>query len=106
MHDIRESTPAKLSAVDYQTLIYLLSMNDDMNALNFMTMFRRFNDSKKPEEIYAEMLDPLIEKGILVIDRETNKPMFRDVPNQEFHLNDSKFDKDSPKIKRLNLQNK
>jgi Fic family protein len=106
MHDIRESTPAKLSAVDYQTLIYLLSMNDDMNALNFMTMFRRFNDSKKPEEIYAEMLDSLIEKGILVIDRETNKPMFRDVPNQEFHLNESRFDKDSPKIKRLNLQNK
>ena len=106
MHQIKENTTRKLEAIDYQTLIYILSMNDDINVLNFATTYKRFNDFKSVHQIYDEMILPLIDKNVLEIVRTTNKYMFKDFPNEVLRINPIKYEKNNPKIKRLNLNNK
>lgn len=106
MHQINESTSYRLETIDYQTLMYILSMNDDINVLNFATMYRRFNDFKSVRQIYEEMILPLIDKNVLEIVRTTNKYMFKDFSNEVLRINPIKYEKNNPKIKRLNLDNK
>src|SRR5574344_101553 len=103
MHQIAESSSQKLSKMDYQTLTYFLSIKGESNVLNFISLYKRFNNKKSAKEIYETMLDSLIEKGILIIDHTTHKLMFSDYPNEVLKLNEKKFDKSSPKIKILTL---
>ena len=106
MREIRENTPYKMEAMNFQTLNYILSMNGEINVLNFATMYRRNNNYKKVQDIYEEILQPLKDMGILCVVRQTNKMMFLDYPNEVFRINPSRFDRDNPKIRRLDLSNK
>lgn len=106
MHQIAEYSPTKLDSIDYQTLIYFLSMNGEINVLNFVSMYHRFNDHNSVKDIYAQMIDPLIQKGIIEVYRTTSKQMFDGFPNEVLRLNPRSYDQSSPKIKRLNLTNK
>ena len=106
MAEIAHNTHGKLTSIDYQSLMYAISMNDEINVLNFATMYNRFNDKKKIKEIYEECIIPLIDKGILVLDRTTSKNMFDGNRNEVYRFSDKAFDKESPKIRRLNLNNK
>lgn len=106
MAEIAHNTHGKLTSIDYQSLMYAISMNDEINVLNFATMYNRFNDKKKIKEIYEECIIPLIDKGILVLDRTTSKNMFDNKRNEVYKFSDKAFDKESPKIRRLNLNNK
>ena len=105
MRQIRESS-SKLSAIDYQTLIYYLSINGEINVLNFASMYNRFNDKMSIKNIYEQMIRPLIDKGILLVVRTTNKNMFDNYPNEVLTINPSRIDKKDIKIKRLSLSNK
>ena len=106
MREIRENTPYKMEAMNFQTLNYILSMNGEINVLNFATMYRRNNNYKKVQDIYEEILEPLKDMGIIYVVRQTKKMMFLDYPNEVFRINPSRFDKDNPKIRRLDLSNK
>lgn len=106
MHQIRGEISAKLTSIDYQSLIYFLSMNGEINVLNFANMYNRFNDKKSVKSIYEEMILPLKEKGILLVSRVTTRNMFGDFPNEVLTINPAKVDKKDPKIKRLNMENK
>lgn len=106
MGQIKDSTSMKLEAIDYQSIMYILSMNDEVNVLNFATTYKRFNDHKPIRQIYEEMIVPLKDKGVLEVVRNTNKMMFDNNPNEVLRINPSKFDKTNPKIRRLNLDNK
>ena len=81
-------------------------MNGEINVLNFATMYRRNNNYKKVQDIYEEILEPLKDMGILCVVRQTNKMMFLDYPNEVFKINPSRFDRDNPNIRRLDLSNK
>ena len=103
MHQIKENTKGKLESIDYQTLIYILSMKGELNVLNFCTMYKRFNDSKPVRDIYNEMIVPLLDKNILEIVRTSNKEMFGGYNNEVLRINPNKYEKDSPKIKKLHI---
>ncbi len=106
MHQINESTSNGLEAIDYQSLMYILSMNDDINVLNFATMYRRFNDFKSVRQIYEEMILPLIDNGVLMVNGTSRKVMFDGYYNEILRINPTRYDRNSSKIKRLNLSNK
>lgn len=106
MRQIKDSTSMRLEAIDYQSIMYILSMNGEVNILNFATTYRRFNDFKSVRQIYEEMIVPLKEKGVLEVIRNTNKMMFDDTFNEVFRINPNRYDRDNLKIKRLNLDNK
>lgn len=106
MRQIKDSTSMRLEAIDYQSIMYILSMNGEVNVLNFATTYRRFNDFKSVRQIYEEMIVPLKEKGVLEVIRNTNKMMFDDTFNEVLRINPNRYDRDNLKIKRLNLDNK
>ena len=103
MRVISSNVDCKLSGVDYQTLLYLLTLNGVKTAKDFAQFYNRFNDKKSAKEIYEEMLLPLIDMEILNVIRYSKKHIFNDVPNIIFDFNSNKLDGDMNKIKKLEL---
>lgn len=92
----------KLSGIDYQTLLYFLTMKGCKSVLDFVNMYNKFNDKKKVKEIYETMIVPLLDKGILDIERKTQKNMFNDHNNVVLKLRNTK-EISRDKVKRLVL---
>ena len=103
MRVIASNTRCKLSGVDYQTLLYLLTLNGVKTAKDFADFYNRFNDKKRVKEIYEEMLIPLIDMEIIKVLRYSKKHIYNDVPNIIFDFNMNKLDGDMNKIKKLDL---
>ena len=101
MECIAKSTSSKLTAEDYQTLLYLLSMNGLLTVKDYASMYNRFHDTKRCKEIYETMIDPLISKDILKVVKTTNKFMFDNIPNEVLEFNPSCMQYDKNKIKSL-----
>jgi len=62
-----------LTALDYQTMHYLLSMNGLLTLCDFTNIYNRYNEKKPAKTIYQEMIEPLLDRGVLLKKRETNK---------------------------------
>ncbi len=101
MEVITSSTNSKLSSLDYQSLLYLLSMNGLITTADFASFYNRYNDKKHYKEIYDTMIEPLISKGIIIPTRNTNREIFNGQSNQEIIFNPHVMDYDRSKIKRL-----
>ena len=101
--DMIKSQTNGLSAVDYQTLYYLLSMRGLKTVKDFISFYNNHNDKKTVLEIYRTMIEPLIDKNIIVKIRNTNGKIKADDPNFVFELNKSMYENDPNKIKKLVL---
>ena len=86
MQEYANATNYKFSGIDYQTILYILSMNNELSLANFSLVYNRFNDKRKVLDIYKEMVEPLIDVGILQVTRYTKKRI-GEVNNMEFVLN-------------------
>lgn len=104
MRDIRNNTSYEMTAMDYQALNYILSMKGDKNVLTFSSLYRRDNGYKKVIDIYMQVIRPLIDKGILEVVKTTGKDMFLGYRNEVFRINPTRYDRDNPKIKRLDIR--
>ena len=101
MQGIASSTNRKLTATDWQTLLYILSMNGNLSVKDFTDIYNRFNSKKRCKEIYETMLDPLIQDGILNVTRTSQSIMFDGLNNEMFEINPSVLEYDKDEIKRL-----
>lgn len=101
MQCINNCSNEKLTSTDWQTLLYILSMNGNLSVKDFTDTYNRFNDKKRCKDIYETMIDPLIEKNILKVVRCTNSYMFDNLNNEMFEINPSFLEYDKNKIKRL-----
>ena len=101
MECIAKSATYKLIGEDYQTLLYLLSMNGLITVKDYVATYNRFHDKKKAKEIYETMLDPLIKNGILRVIRTTNSYMFENLPNEVIEINPDMMQYDHQKIRSL-----
>ena len=86
MQEYAIATNYKFSGIDYQTILYILSMNNELSLANFSLVYNRFNDKRKVLDIYKEMVEPLIDNNILQVTRYTKKRI-GEVNNMEFVLN-------------------
>jgi Fic family protein len=66
----------KLTSTDYQTMLYLLSLKGNVTIADFARMYNYYNSKKNIKDIYANMITPLVQKGILELGQETNKELF------------------------------
>ncbi len=105
MEAIANSIPYKLTSLDYQTLLYMLSMNGNLTVKDFVVMYNRFNDKKRIKDIYETMIDPLINKKILQIAGTTSKYMFDDLKNEVLTFNPQVMNYDKGEIRRLTKYN-
>ena len=98
---IQNAISDKLTSQDFQTLLYLLSMNSLLTVSDFVSTYNRFHDKKRSKIIYETMIDPLIHKGILAVTRTTSSCMFDEYPNEVLEFNPKVMDYDKNKIRRL-----
>ena len=98
-----KSSSDKLSPVDYQTMYYILSMNGLLTVKDFINFYNNHNDKKKCEEVYKEMIEPLLDKNIILKVSNTKTYLKDGEPNFIFKLNEEKYECDD-KIKYLKLK--
>ena len=103
MQDIASSCKHKLSGVDFQTLLYFLTMNGSKTLADFGVIYNRFNDKKTTNEIFGEMIEPLIDMEILKVIRQT-KRIIGNIPNVELELNSTFFENDKSHLSRIKLK--
>lgn len=99
--DMIKSVNNDLSAVDYQTIYYILSMNSLLSAKDFTTFYNKHNDKKRALEVYKTMLEPLLDKNVIVKLRDTKGNISSLESNFVFELNKSMYENDPSKIKKL-----
>ena len=74
----------KLSSFEIQTINYLLSMINGLTTKDFYYFYNRFNDKTSIDTLKATVLNPLEEKGIIILgDYSKNNPF-----NQKFSINE------------------
>lgn len=100
MENISNNISYKLNALNYQTMLYILSMNGIISVLDFASYYNRCNDKKRIKEIYQTMLEPLINMDILKVVKYTNKCMYGDNPNMILEFNKNNID-DLSMIRRI-----
>ena len=93
MQRLSNSSGRKWETIDYQTMEYFLSMNGQRTVLDFLNMYKTFNEKKKVSEIMDTMIGPLIDDGTLSIVRETSKRMNDGNQNMVLSLNKKKDNK-------------
>ena len=101
IHGIEESTNAKLNTIDYQSLHYILRMKGIKTLLDFSKLYNKDNDKMRINDIYNEMIEPLLDNGILEVVRYTNKLHSGNNKNFEFKIKESLLRKDDKFIKYL-----
>lgn len=80
------ASSSDISSSEYQTLLYILNMKGNITVSDFIHMYNRYNFKRKPKEIEEEMINPLVEKGILRVERETKKCIYGDTKNRVLSL--------------------
>ena len=100
---INESIHGELTASDYQTLLYILSLNGLKSCKDFASFYNRINGKTSVTTVRDEMLMPLIDKDILKVVRETNSGLNDGTNNFVFQLNRNLIDDDPAKIKKLKI---
>ena len=93
----------KLNNLERQCINYIMSMNSAMTAFDFATTYNRFNDLVKRCDVMDKLLNPLIEKDIIIPGRKTKKKLASGDENYFFKLNDElleNYNELSKKLKR------
>ena len=97
-----------LTSLDYQNLHYILSMKGQKTYIDFCNYYNRYNERRSMSEIFDRMLNPLLEKGVIIEGEATGKkkefPNFADGRNHTFSLNEDFFNPEDPKIQHLVLK--
>lgn len=94
-----KSSSSNLTAVDYQSIYYILSIKSNLTLYDFTTCYNNHNDKKNIKYIYENMILPLLEKNIIINKGETKK----NNSNFKFELNNTMYEVDPNKIKKLKL---
>ncbi len=100
MQGIANNSGYKLSGIDYQTMLYFLSMKGTKTIGDFIHFYNAQNDKKRVFEIYQEMIEPLINAGILKVVGQSKKMLGDNFPNLFLEFNEDLL----PSNKELNLK--
>lgn len=100
MEMISDNAKFELTDADLQTLYYILSMKSILTYYDFSAFYNHLNSSKKPNEIYKEVLEPLIDKEIIIPGSFT-----KNNNNRFFGINPSVVETNE-KIRHISLDSK
>ena len=104
--DMIKSTVGNITPTEYQSLYYILSMNGLHTVNDFVSFYNKYNDKKKALDIYITMIEPLLEEGIILKLRDTNGNIDSKHPNFIFEINNSMYENNPQKIKKIDYRGK
>lgn len=103
MNMIKDNSNYEFSSLDYQTLHYILSIRGCKTYVDFAQFYNQQNERKKVIDIYSDMLLPLLDKGIILEGKPTNKRISGIGNNHNFEINSSLYEVNPNKIKVLKV---
>ena len=86
IHDYEEYFECEFDVQEKQTILYILTMNSHRTVKDFAVLYNRFNQKQKVYTVYQEFIIPLIEKGIIIKEQDTNSYINHNIPNFFFSL--------------------
>jgi len=101
IENIKDSINYNLSTNDYQTLHYILTMKGLITLLDFATIYNASNNKKKVIDIFKDLIEPLLDKGVLEVVRYTKKNYVSNKSNFEFKIKDNLIVKDDKILKYI-----
>ena len=104
IHQLSELSGRKWNSMDYQSLEYFITMGGQRSVLDYSTMYNRFNDKKRPRDIFENLIIPLIDDGTICVERESKNDIFPNQKNLILSLNRDRVAQiDKSEVTRINL---
>lgn len=104
IHYIELSLNTSMSSVEKLALEYIFSINGTITVKDFAVIYNRFNDKKSVTDILNEIINPMIEKQILIRLENTKSYINSNTFNFNFAINPELFSFDLSKVSKLNLK--
>ena len=104
IHYIELSLNTSMSSVEKLALEYIFSINGTITVKDFAVIYNRFNDKKSVTDILNEIINPMIEKQILIRLENTKSYSNSNTFNFNFAINPELFSFDLSKVSKLNLK--
>lgn len=103
---INESISGELTPLERETILYLLSSAGNQNILTFTEIFNNYNEKVRPIFVHQNLIEPLIDKGVILVKQNYAKKISNNLSNYGFILNQAHINNDPAKIRRLKINNK
>lgn len=94
----------KLTSSEVSSILSILSMKGLKTLKDFAYIYNNKNDKKRVNEVYSDMIEPLLDKNILVKIRDTDSFYDSNKRNFIFDFNNNFLDVDPMKVKRIKLK--
>lgn len=104
IHNIELCLSMSMSSVEKLALEYILSIHGAITVKDFAVIYNKFNDKKSVTNILNEIINPMLEKRILVYLANTKSYINSNTLNFTFTINPELFSFDLNKISKLNLK--
>lgn len=95
-----EKNAGNISNRESQAINYILTMKGNKTVKDFASFYRRFNDVTKMKDINENIIEPLINKNIILRKETTNSKLYNNEPNFKFELNEDLMDNYNRLIKK------
>lgn len=83
-----EKNTMNLTNLERQCINYILSMKGNITVKDFSGYYKKFNEKRKNLDILENIIEPLIDKNIIIPGRVTSTYINSDTLNYFFELND------------------
>ena len=103
IHNIKETSGVVLSKEESEILEYFISTNGNLTIKDLAMIYNKNNVKKKIIDIYEEKIKPLVNKKILIEERDTSSYIYNNIHNKFLVLNKENIGLDSSKTKHLKL---
>ena len=94
----------KLTSSEVSSILSILSMKGLKTLKDFAYIYNNKNDKKRVNEVYSDMIEPLLDKKILVKIKDTDSFYDSNKRNFIFDFNNNFLDVDPMKVKRIKLK--
>ena len=102
-HSIKSLSKHDISLIEYNTIISILSMKGLRTLKDFATFYNKNNENKRIWEINDRIIEPLLDKEILVKVRNTKSYYDKKHHNFAFDINPKLIEVDRSKVRRINI---
>ena len=104
IHSIQENTRYDLNKEERQILQYLLTLNGNVTIKDLVTIYNQYNPKRTVDFLFSSKIQPLIDKGILVVGSSTNSFIKEGVRNRNIGVRQTLVTIDFHKLKHLEIK--
>jgi Fic family protein len=100
-----EKNIGNLENIEKQCINYILSMKGNKTIKDYAAFYRRFNDKRTAVDLEENIIEPLIEKNVIIPGNKTNSYLNNGMNNYFFDINEDLIEEYTKLVRKLNNNN-